>query len=108
MNWDKNLDYERLTYKLDFICIKLNTYITSIESLLILIVPDIIRELETYGCEFHSMRFNSETREVRVCFSFNNNKTCICIVIETRRVYDDIVELKSYYYIQGDSCDFNF
>jgi hypothetical protein len=100
-------DIERLIYKLDVLYVRLNTVVATAESLFKLIIPGIIRDLKECGCEFHSMRVDNETREVRMYFSFNNNKTCVCIVIETKRtIENNIIELKSHYYIQGASCDF--
>jgi hypothetical protein len=97
-------DIEKLLDKLDDLYIRLNTVIATTEFVFAQIVPSIIKHLEC--CEFHSMKYDKELNEIRVCFSYNENKTCVCVVIELKEIKNNVVRLKAHYFIQGGSCDF--
>jgi len=99
-------DIESLLDKLDSLRVRLNTIVTNQQLIFKLIIPKLIEELRDYNCVFHSVHYNHETETVRIQFSYNDNKTCVVIVIELHRIREDIVRLKSHFYIQGSSCDF--
>jgi hypothetical protein len=96
-------DIEVLLYKLDEYYIRLNTVLTSIDSLLTIIIPKLISELESHKCKFYSMRVDSE--KIHLKLSYNNNKTCVNIVIEPRKVAEKFITLRMLYYIEGGKCE---
>jgi len=99
-------DFEKLVDTLDVLYRRLNTIVTTSEFIFVKIIPSVIEELKSLGCAYHSLHYNDKTNTIYIYFSYNDNKSCIGVVLDLHQIRDSGVRIKSHYYIQGAPCDF--